>query len=279
MSENPFWAPQAKSLQILEAAWKHIQSVPYRVSLRWVFYRLLQDGVLQDKGKGYRNLKDLLIAARKNFYKDWRPDTLADETREIIIRGDGSPDGPAWVEKLAQYGVKCSLDRWANHPFYPIIAFEARAMTNQFLHYTEDITLVPFGGDPSLNLKWEVPQLISTMDEKYWEPVKLFYFGDCDKKGNQIDASAIEDVRRWCDVPFEFERVGLSLNQTGGVPENPDRPGEYQWEALTDSQAASVIEIALGQLDLDSLRAIKLRERSLEAAVKDHLQTFKWNPT
>jgi hypothetical protein len=165
LAENPDWVPQAKSREVLEAAWQHIQSVPYRVSLRWVFYRLLQDGVYQDKGD-YRKLGELLATARKNFFEGWQPDTLADETREIIIRGDGSPTAEAWVEGLKRGGVVCRLDRWANHPFYPIIAFEARAMTGQFEHYTQDITLVPFGGDPSIPYKWEVADRISAIGRK-----------------------------------------------------------------------------------------------------------------
>ncbi len=41
------WEPRKNSRSVLDQAWRHVGSVPYEVSLRWVFYRLLQkDGVL-----------------------------------------------------------------------------------------------------------------------------------------------------------------------------------------------------------------------------------------
>ena len=40
------YRPRGQSKEVLDRAWWHIQSVPYQVTLRWLFYRLLQEGVL-----------------------------------------------------------------------------------------------------------------------------------------------------------------------------------------------------------------------------------------
>ena len=49
-------ARQEKTITMLEAAMEHINSVPHKVGLRWVFYRLLQDGILTSKAD-YNKLK------------------------------------------------------------------------------------------------------------------------------------------------------------------------------------------------------------------------------
>jgi hypothetical protein len=102
----------------------------------------------------------LFSAARKNFYGPWRPDTLADETRVMEIEGYGFDDAPDWYEYLAT-GRRPSFDKWATQPHYLLIMYEAKAMTGQFRQYAPGITLVPFGGDPSIPYKWEVAQHLS----------------------------------------------------------------------------------------------------------------------
>ena len=78
------WEPSLGSIRILDRAYEHVNSVSYKVSLRWLFYRLLQDGIYKAKGN-YNNLKGLVSKARKNFFGKWRPDSLSDQTRHSII--------------------------------------------------------------------------------------------------------------------------------------------------------------------------------------------------
>ena len=76
------YRPQQRQREILAAAWTHVQSVAYRVSLRWLFYRLLQDGYYSTK-KDYRGqFKPLMSRARHRQLDGWRiTDTLTDEVR------------------------------------------------------------------------------------------------------------------------------------------------------------------------------------------------------
>jgi len=48
------YTPTPKSAFILDRASHWAQSVPYRVTARWVFYRLLQEGTYGKKA-GYRH--------------------------------------------------------------------------------------------------------------------------------------------------------------------------------------------------------------------------------
>ena len=56
--------------------------------------------------------------------------------------------------------------------------------------------------------------------------------------------------------------------QKYGVPENPDKPGQYQWEALEDWQAQEIITGALG----DYATASTLLENTYTAAFRPYLR-------
>ena len=128
-SEN--YKPHKRSREILTRAWGHVQSVPYQVTARWLFYRLLQDGYYKTKSDYDNKFLPLLSRARHCFYESWRPDTLADDRRAPIVRGDGYESPAAWVEMLASR-ARCNLARWEGQSYYVEVWFEAEAMKSQF---------------------------------------------------------------------------------------------------------------------------------------------------
>ena len=112
------------------------------------------------------------------------------------------------------------------------------------------VSTAPFRGDASIHYKWTIAKDLERLDELYGKPITVLYFGDYDHKGLTIPESALRDIRDWCSVDFSFRRVGLTLEQVGryGVPENFERPGEYQWEALNEEAAQELIRGELDQL-------------------------------
>ena len=78
-------------------------------------------------------------------------------------------------------------------------------------------------------------------------PVIVLYFGDLDEGGEVISEVVERDVNTFCSVPFDFVRCGINEDQVAhyGVPENPDKPGQYQWEALPDAAAREIIHISM----------------------------------
>ncbi len=231
------YKPSKKIDGILSAALKHIKSVPYKVSLRWVFYRLLQDSYYSTKDD-YSNFKSITSKARKRWYDGWAPDTLSDDTRNISWKGWGYEDEVEWINNL-----KCSLDKYETQNYFLLLCFEARAMFDQFSYYTKNIPLAAFGGDASIPYKWEIAKEIEEAYEKYQKPIVILYFGDCDSKGEQIKDSAFKDIKEWCNAPFELIYCGLTKKQAKSLnlTENLEKKGEYQWEALTDKQAKKII--------------------------------------
>ena len=234
---------------ILDRAMEHLNSVPYKPSSRWVFYRLLQDGYYHTKDD-YARWTQLCSRARKGFYAGWNPDTLADDTRDRIARvgfyKDRAQVKHTIVDQVVQ-DLEITFDHFYDQSQYVIIAFEARAMVEQFIYHTRGIDLLPFGGDASIPFKWHIAKHLENCHEWYGIPITILYFGDYDEKGNKIFEGAMKDVEAWCGFDFEYFWCGLTEGQAERyrLPENPEKPGQYQWEALTDEQAKEIIHVAM----------------------------------
>ncbi len=225
------YKPNNRVAEILNKAMALIVSVPYSVPGRWVFYQLVQRYGLPKSD--YKNFKAWTSRARKDFWNGWTPTTMYDSIRSAIIRGVPEPARPA------------EPDRTREQNYYVELWFEARSMFDQFWYYTEDyyVTLVPFMGDASIPFKWEMAKRLEKRHRTYGKPIVILYFGDCDPKGEMIPKSALKDIRAWCSAPFKFIRCGLTPGQAKqyGLPENPEKPGYYQWEALEDKLASKII--------------------------------------
>ena len=275
MSESKAYKPRLEQETILDRAFELVQGVPYQVSARWLFYALLQEGTYPDKESYKGKLLPLLAKARKNFYKGWRPDTLADDTRVAIVRGDGFLNEMDWLAAVGR--SECNLDKWANQEVYVELWFEAKAMRGQFEHYTDHITLRPFGGDPSIAYKWEIAKELELASEVYEIPIIIIYYGDLDPKGMTIPESALRDIQDWCQVDFEFIRGGLNPGDEVkyGMPENPEKPGTYQWEALSDEVAGEVITREISRfISQGSFSETEQTEQAITESFQERWQRF-----
>ena len=277
------WKPHHKSEEILSRAMEHIYSVDYKVSVRWVFYRLLQDGLYNDK-KGYKNFVNLSSRARHAFWNGWEPDLLADETRKPKLRGHGHSFDNLNVMSDIESRIS-TYTPWISHFYeqdnYVELLFEARAMAQQFEYYTTGITLCPFGGQPSIPYKWDIAKRIEDSCTDYDCEGIVLYFGDLDDAGLTIYETGERDIQSWCNVPVQFIRCGLTEEQVEkyNIPENPEHPG-YQWEALTDEAAAEIINEHVWQF-VDKATIDDTREKTGKIAqdaiakVKEALKDLK----
>jgi len=252
------WAkghPGIESIPILNAAFEYVNSVPYKVSLRWVFYRLLQDGFYNDK-EGYNRFKFICAKARYSRWGGWRPDTLADETRHVIERPSAVVGEDEAVDEIRQ-NLRDSAFVWLDHfcrqDNYVELWFEARAMANQFKYYTTEIDLAPMAGNASIPFKWNLAKRLEAAAEKYGKDIIILYFGDEDQAGHGIKKDVVESVEIWCEVPFNVVWCGLTEAQIEKyrLPENVEKKG-FQWEALEDEDAGEIITSSLGEyINLD----------------------------
>jgi hypothetical protein len=257
-----------KTQELLARALEVIHSVDYRVSLRWVFYRLLQEGYYSKKSD-YNRWVALSSRARKEFFDGWHPAILADETRGRVQRTGGEETVQDCVDSLISelnnFEASFFVDHFYHQDHYVEIWFEARAMAQQFEHYTDDIDLVPFAGHPSIPFKWNIAKHLEYVANRYGKDIIILYFGDYDYHGEVIIDSAQDDIWNWCETDFEVIRCGLTPEQARKyqVPENPAKPGEYQWEALSDEGAKEIIQACVSKyIDKDIIT--KLTDEALE---------------
>jgi len=237
--------------------------------------------MVQEEGLGkarYKWFTGLLATARVNFYEGWTPWTLVDDMRSAVVRGDGFSSPDAWLRAM-QARARVNLDYWRSQPYYVELWFEANAMRRQFEHYTEHVTLRPFGGDPSIAYKWEAVQALERAAEKCDRGAIILYFGDWDQKGESIPTAAQDTIMHWqelgeCGVEFELVRVALNAGdgERYGLTENPERPGCYQWEALDDATARALITGAVSKyVDHDAMAEVTEREERATSAFRGHL--------
>lgn len=295
------YKPNPITQALLDRAWEYVNSVPYTVTARWLFYRLLQDAILGSKSS-YKTVLSYLSKARKNFYAEWRPDTLADDTRAPVLmqrmgyyglhfRGNGFKNETEWLKRVKDE-LNCPLDRWASQAAYIEIWFEAAAMQAQFLYYAdENIPLLAFHGDVSIPEKWRTAKRLAQRYKDLGKPIHIYYFGDYDPKGLLIPMSAWKDIGLWAGALMindgvkadslgdilHYHRVGINAEHIDqfGIPENPERPGAYQWEALDDSAAQQLIEQANEYLDQDALGSMVAREDDITQQFRDYLEDFE----
>ena len=80
-------------------------------------------------------------------------------------------------------------------------------------------------------------------------------------------------TRAWSKVPFTLERVGLTLEQAKAfnIPENPDHPNAYQWEALTDEQAKTLIVNSLERFVKPVDATVLEQEKTIRSKLDDAL--------
>lgn len=242
------YKPRPEAAKALRYVKGKIDALPYEVSLRWATYRILQD--LGYGKKIYRIFIGWTRRARKNFWEGWAPDTLVDDTRETHWKGRGYDSFAEWLS--SQEYEKPIYDAIKRQGKIVVCAYEARAMHSQFEYYVGRyrISLIPFGGDLTIEPKWRIAKKFEELHKEYNLPITVLYFGDLDTKGKKIPEYAFRDIKEWCSVPFEVRWCGLLPEHVKKykLRDNPERPGQYQWEALDDPQAAEVILGAIDQV-------------------------------
>jgi len=234
------YEPKPKQKAILDFAYGVLGALPYKVSLRWLFYPLLQKGFYKTK-KDMLKWKKLCAKARNRFYGEWRPWTLEDDTRRVVRDIDywEMPTIGDYLKTLPEHLARMvifSIDHFYHQDIYAELWFESRGMRPQFEYFTKGIPIdkVPLGGDTSIPIVWEVAKGLEEKRDRYGKKIVVLYFGDFDLPGKKIKEKTADRVKRWSDAEFEIEWCGLTEEQIKkyGLPEKPDKPGSYEWESF-----------------------------------------------
>jgi len=275
---NSNYKPRKQGQKILERALEHVNSVPYKVTARWLFYRLMQEGFYTGKDDYKNRFIQLLSKVRHNYYGGWKPWTLVDDTRAAIIKTGGAETVDEWVRFQSGGGWSCKLDHFYRQKYYVELWFEAAAMVRQFEYYTNGVTLRPFQGQPSIPYKYEIAKSLREMQSYYGKEIVILYFGDYDEAGLTIQNTAEADVRGWFGRDLELIRCGLNEGdgERLGIAENFEHPGSYQWEALDDAQAEELITTSVNKyVDKNTIHNTRAEGMKAGGIFDDYVKDFK----
>lgn len=302
------YTPQAKVAEVLRWALAEVENVPYEVPTRWVFYQVVQHHGL---GKGsYKKFLKWLSRARKGRWEGWSPTSLVDDTRPINLRDGGYSTPAGWFESFRRR--QCTLDVASRQDNVLLVLYEAQAMSRQFDHYLGPLRVssAPFKGDASIREKADIAARLRELHDRFPDSgVVVLYFGDLDTKGLEIPRNALRDIYRWyaedgdgsdveelqqvgcldgsagreewrtADLSFRWIRVGLTLEHVRrwDLPDNPERPNTYQWEALADPAASEMITGAVAEFwDADVVSQVEEEEdrasERFQEAIEDVLR-------
>lgn len=274
------FGPEGPSDQIMErceALAQVAKSVPYKVSMRFAFYRLwekrsqyfpklasrtdLKPG--KAKELAYERCCKSFSKAVHGGYFD--ADTFEDQKASFEIATGGSDSNKVeWLQSVLDWRIGsihqyCDLDNRQDQDRQVIFVFEAAAMWAQFQYYSKDypIDLWSLGGQASNPHKYGLASRINSLGREYPDSkITICYFGDLDDHGIQIPQTALGDVEQWARSRFESYRIGVNTSPPG------------QWEAYSDHEAGEIIAGAIKHfLDIDKLKAWEGKSRDVSRVV------------
>jgi hypothetical protein len=273
------YKPQKENQEWLNWLLDKVQALPYKASARWAFYRVVQEYGF-DKSDYHNKFLKITSKVRKEHWNGWDQQTFEDDTRTMSnTYGQAYDDAETWFTSMKDRSPRLTFEYDQENLVF--VAYEAKAMSNQFEHYLGKyrICLVPFGGDASVYYKARIAKDMDDAHEKFGKHIVLLYFGDKDKKGDEIPENALRDLRKWTKYDFEYHRLGINPEHISkyNIPVDPETGSKYQWEALDDNIAKELLDQVFDYWSKDVIADIKKKEakasdiwyRSVDEAIKN----------
>lgn len=216
------------------------------MTVRQVFYQLVTRGVIAKTEAEYKTtVCRLLVQMRRDGQLPFH--WIADNTR--------------WMRKPNTYGSMESMLRncqqtyrralWDNQDAYVEVWLEKEALAGVLVDVTDkwDVPLMVTRGYPSVSYLYSAGEAIA--DET--RPVYLYYFGDRDPSGVDIDRFVERELRTYApDCDLTFERVAVLPEQIDeyGLQTRPTKKSDSRSKSF-EGESVEVDAIAP-----DELRAI-----------------------
>jgi hypothetical protein len=173
------------------------------MSTRQVFYQVVSAGAAPNNATSYRKVARVLVELRRDA--DIPYDRIVDRTRtKHQHKGwDGVED------VLATFGKHFRRDMWASQDTIVMIGLEKQALEGVFADVVDEYgaslwTLHGYGSESFL-FEWAT-EIKEYVDDG--KNVEVFYFGDHDPRGLDIERDAIEKLRGH-GAEFTWTRSGL----------------------------------------------------------------------
>lgn len=225
------------------------------MTVRQVFYRLVSIGAIDKTEQEYKNVVVRLLGRMRRegmLPFGW----IADNTR-WVRRPQTFSSLEAALQATAQtyrrsvwYDAECNVEIWVEKEALAGVIY---MVTSQW-----DVPLVPMRGYSSISLLHSVAEEIKASGK----PTYIYFFGDRDPSGVDIDRVAEKDVRAFAgDAEIHFKRVAVLPSQIEEL-ELPSRPTKK-----TDSRSRS---FEGESVELDAISPTQLR-MLVRACIEQHI--------
>ena len=233
-------------------------------TVRGVMYSVVSAGWLPDTSKkSYGQIQRLLNALRK---KEVIPfDWIVDNIREM--------EKPSSWTGLADFADTVSesyrKDLWASLRDYVAIIVEKDTVAGRIAPVTQeyDVPLYPLRGYSSTSFVWN----IARDWKKIKKPIHVYYVGDHDPSGRDIERSVIASLKEYGRDDFHWKRLGV----------NPDQFRQYNMIPLAAKKQDKrykkfVDEFGEKCAEVEAIPAADLRGL-VQDAIESHIPQDTWN--
>jgi len=192
------------------------------MTVRQVFYRLVVAGKIKKTEAEYKGTVCRLLAGmrrRGELPYEW----IADNTR--WMRKPDTYSGLDEMLRLSQQTYRRAL--WNDQDAYVEVWLEKEALAGVLVGTTAeyDVPLMVTRGYPSISFLHSAGEAISAIEK----PVFLYYFGDRDPSGVDIDRFVESEIRKHapgCDLTFQRVAVLEEQIEEYGLPTRPTKKSD-----------------------------------------------------
>lgn len=233
------------------------------MTLRQLFYRLVSAAIVNNARSDYQKLSRIMSRARERgeIPFEW----IVDRSRPEII--PNVFDDPS--QYLRAMAHSYSRDFWQDQPAYVEIWTEKDSLTGSIEEVTLDLGVpVRVGrGFVSVTRAHEIAERFQGISK----PITVFYLGDHDPSGRNIETEIRDRVRSYGSGPFHMRRIPIHAGDIAKFHLPPLRV------KAADSRAAS-FRAKYGNecVEVDALPPTELRKRITDA-VEALMDMDKWN--
>jgi hypothetical protein len=273
------------------------------MTVRHAFYLAVADGLVEKTEKEYGRVQRQLALMRRDSWSiqngswlEWprQPGVALDEWARFrtAIPFEWIADTTRWVRRPRTFdsmdaALKNTMETyrrslWNEAPEYVEIWCESDSIAGVIYEETAewDVPLQVVRGMSSISYLYSAAQNIV----RTGKPAFLYYFGDYDKTGMDIDRNVERDIRDFAgDAEIYFERVAITPLQIDAweLPTKPsskhkDFPDTVELEAVPPDQLRGLVRDCIEQhVDPRRLRAIEAAEESERELLGQIYETYR----
>jgi hypothetical protein len=269
------WRPTKRIIAKLDAV-QEVLATYHRhlpMTLRQIYYVLVARLVIEKTAREYRNLAYVLRKARRARIIPF--EAIHDQGSTLPSSLFGFADGTGLAWSIRDSVRSFDVDPLTAQPHPVILWCEAAGMLAQLKRVGAPygVDAIAGGGFDSVSDKWRIVQLV----RQAGVPFEVLHIGDLDQHGESIFEVLSEDVPAFDEHEgnISFSRIAVTPEQIAryNLPEDFDKPGIIQAEALPPDVLAAIVDAAIRErLDLELVDETRRRSAEIRADFESKLR-------